>query len=197
MSSQNSLALPSRTYPPTLFNSFLDYASLLIILAILLLQSGCAVPVSKRIETTAYCGCGSCCDWERGSWKYLKLDFWNEYVSKGRSKGKPYTGKTSSGTSPREPNPGLFSMDSLQRPWMIPVRIIFPWLILPYDGTIAADTNYYPFGTRMHVPRYGWGTVEDRGGAIKGPTRIDLYFDSHGRALQWGRKTVPVRIYKK
>ena len=78
---------------------------------------------------------------------------------------------------------------------MIPVRIVlFPWYFLPHDGTIAADTSYYPFGTRMYVPGYGWGVVEDRGGAIKGAGRIDLYFDSHQRALSWGRKKVGVTI---
>ena len=48
----------------------------------------------------------------------------------------------------------------------------------------------------MFVPGYGWGVVEDRGGAIKGPDRIDLYFDSHSDALEWGRKRVKVEIYK-
>ena len=42
-------------------------------------------------------------------------------------------------------------------------------------GTIAADTRYYPFGTIMFIPDYGWGRVEDIGGAIKG-MHIDLYF---------------------
>ncbi len=62
-------------------------------------------------------------------------------------------------------------------------------------GTIAADTDVYPFGTRMHVPGYGWGTVEDRGGAIKGG-RIDLFFNSHEDALRWGRQTVKVQIVR-
>jgi hypothetical protein len=57
---------------------------------------------------------------------------------------------------------------------MIPVRTVFPWLWLQGDGTIAADTKYYPFGTRMYVPGWGWGMVTDRGSAIKGPDRIDL-----------------------
>lgn len=158
--------------------------------------SGCASkPVGKTMEVTAYCGCASCCSWERGSWTYLKLDFWNRYVSSGPQEGQSYSGLTASGTSPREPQPGLFSTDSLIRPWMIPVRIIFfPWLLLPADGTIAADTTYYPFGTRMHVPGYGWGEVQDRGSAIKGPNRIDIYYDSHNEALQWGRQRVPVQI---
>lgn len=162
----------------------------------LLLCSGCAgPPVTKVLETTAYCNCSVCCSWERGSWRWLKLDFWNRYVSSGPRAGTYYSGLTASGTVPYSPEEGLFSLDSIERPWMIPIRLIlFPWYLLPRDGTIAADTKYYPFGTRMHVPGYGWGTVEDRGGKIKGPTRIDLYFDSHGEALQWGRKKLPVVI---
>ena len=55
-------------------------------------------------------------------------------------------------------------------------------------GTIAADTKFYPFGTKMFVPGYGGGTVHDRGGKIKGPNRIDIYFSNHQQALQWGRQ---------
>lgn len=47
--------------------------------------------------------------------------------------------------------------------------ILFPLYLLPLDGTIAADTKYYPFGTRMEIPDYGQGVVEDRGGPKKGP----------------------------
>ena len=70
------------------------------LLAVLLL-SGCAKPpVAKIMETTAYCGCSSCCSWERGSWRLLKLDFWNRYVSSGPNAGRPYSGLTASGTRP-------------------------------------------------------------------------------------------------
>ncbi|MEN8142329.1 MAG: 3D domain-containing protein [Thermodesulfobacteriota bacterium] len=170
-----------------------------LVLVLLQATAGCAAkPVSRVMETTAYCGCGSCCGWERGSWKFLKLDFWNRYVKSGRNPGRVYTGKTSSGTFPREPQAGLFSLDSLQRPWMIPLRIVlFPWLLLPEDGTIAADTDYYRFGTRMYVPGYGWGVVEDRGSAIKGASRLDLYMDSHDKALVWGRRKLSVVIEKR
>ena len=162
----------------------------------LVLLSSCAKQQTGRVlEVTAYCGCGSCCSWERGSWTYLKLDFWNRYVSAGSQAGRSYSGMTASGSDPQEPEEGLFSMDSLFRPWMIPVRtILFPWYLVSQDGTIAADTKYYPFGTRMYVPGYGWGVVEDRGGAIKGPDRIDIFYDSHSDALQWGRRRVRVII---
>ena len=169
---------------------------IICLIACCALLSACAKkPVATRMETTAYCGCQSCCDWQRGTFQYLHLDFWNKYVSAGKYAGRPYSGLTAKGTKPEEPEEGLFSVDSAQRPWMIPVRIIlFPWFLMPKDGTIAADTRYYPVGTRMYVPGYGWGVVEDRGGAIKGRHRIDLFFDSHRAALQWGRKTLPVNI---
>lgn len=62
-------------------------------------------------------------------------------------------------------------------------------------GTIAADTNVYPFGTIMHIPGYGWGRVEDVGGTIKGK-HIDLYFPSHKKALKWGRERKQVKVWK-
>lgn len=161
---------------------------------IVLLSAGCSTHRVLTMETTAYCGCAKCCSWERGRWLYLKLNFWNRYVSTGSRKGMSYSGKTAKGTDPKEPQPGLFSPDSLSHPWMIPVRTVFPWLWLHHDGTIAADTKYYPFGTRMFVPGWGWGEVVDRGGAIKGPDRIDLFFNNHHDALLWGRKRVPVEI---
>jgi hypothetical protein len=170
-----------------------------VLVVCLLLMGGCATnqQVVKNMEVTAYCGCGKCCNWERGSWKYLKLNFWNRYINAGPQKGKPYSGLTASGTKPHEPQPGLFSLDSLKKPWMIPIRIIFfPWLFLPEDGTLAADTRYYPFGTRIYVPGYGYGVVEDRGGAIKGQYRLDAYFKSHGKALKWGRQKLTVTIEK-
>jgi len=61
-------------------------------------------------------------------------------------------------------------------------------------GTIAADTRLYPFGTRMYVPGYGWGEVHDRGRAIRG-NRIDVFFSSHKKALEWGRQRLKVKVY--
>jgi len=60
-------------------------------------------------------------------------------------------------------------------------------------GTVAADTSVFPFGTRMRIPGYGNGIVEDRGGAIQGG-RIDLFFKSHREALEWGRRMVTVEV---
>ena len=65
-----------------------------------------------------------------------------------------------------------------------------------HKGTIAADTRYYKFGTVMNIPGYGKGRVEDRGSAIKGPARIDLFFRTHKQALQWGRRRVRVEVWR-
>ncbi len=61
-------------------------------------------------------------------------------------------------------------------------------------GTIAADTRLYPFGTIMYVEGYGYGRVEDRGGDIKGQ-HIDLFFRTHQQGLEWGRKTLEVKVW--
>lgn len=63
-----------------------------------------------------------------------------------------------------------------------------------HPGTIAADTSVYPFGTIIFIPGYGYGRVEDRGGAIKGE-HIDLFFKNHKQALKWGRQNSTVRIW--
>jgi hypothetical protein len=182
----------------TFLSSASSYGCLgLLVLILGVSLSGCGTSMTvRKMEVTAYCGCGKCCNWERGSWKYLKLNFWNRYISSGKNEGEPYSGLTASGTKPHEPRPGLFSVNSLTHPWMIPFRLVFPWLWFSRDGTIAADTRYYPFGTRMYIDGYGYGTVEDRGGAIKGPNRLDLFYRSHSEALQWGRQQVMVRIYR-
>lgn len=65
-----------------------------------------------------------------------------------------------------------------------------------HKGTIAADPRYYPFGTVMVVPGYGYGRVEDIGRAIQGPAHIDLFFSSHRQAIIWGRRRIPVKVWR-
>ena len=62
-------------------------------------------------------------------------------------------------------------------------------------GTLAADTSIFPFGTVMYVPGYGYGVVQDRGGAIKG-MKLDLFFPRHNEALQWGRQVLDVLVWR-
>jgi uncharacterized protein YabE (DUF348 family) len=61
-------------------------------------------------------------------------------------------------------------------------------------GIIAVDTSVIPFGTKIYVPGYGYGIAADRGGAIKG-NKIDVAFNTRREALQFGRRTVTIRIY--
>ncbi len=59
--------------------------------------------------------------------------------------------------------------------------------------TIAADWTIYPPGTVVEIEGIGTRVVQDKGGAIKGQ-RIDIYFDDHAAALDFGRQTVKIRV---
>jgi len=51
----------------------------------------------------------------------------------------------------------------------------------------------------MMIPGYGYGVAEDTGGALRkvdGKVKIDIYMDSYAEAIQWGRQTLMVTIYK-
>ncbi len=61
-------------------------------------------------------------------------------------------------------------------------------------GTLAADTTIYPYGTIMYIPGYGYGRVEDTGGAIKGQ-HIDLYRPNHWFARLWGAQPTQVKVW--
>ena len=52
--------------------------------------------------------------------------------------------------------------------------------------SVASD--YYPMGTILYIEGYGKVQVADRFGAGHGKSRIDIYFNSHSTALQWGRQ---------
>lgn len=63
------------------------------------------------------------------------------------------------------------------------------------DRFVAAAERY-PFGTEMIVPGYNKSEpvqVLDRGYSIKG-NRVDVFFDSHREALDWGVKHLPVKV---
>lgn len=65
---------------------------------------------------------------------------------------------------------------------------------MAFPGTVAADWSVFPEGTRVYVPGYGWGRVEDRGSAVKG-RHLDLFFLRHSSARRWGVQTVPVKVW--
>ena len=98
------------------------------------------------------------------NWKRGKVLFWRKYVAHGPNKGE-------------RKKVGITSSGSKAK-----------------KGTIAADIRYYPYGTKMIVPGYGEGIVEDTGSAIKGPNRIDVFFRSRRDALRWGRQKLMVKV---
>ena len=63
----------------------------------------------------------------------------------------------------------------------------------PHRGTMAVDRHVVAMGSYGYVPGYGAVHAEDTGGAIKG-NRIDLFFNSRGEAVRWGRRTVDLYI---
>lgn len=68
----------------------------------------------------------------------------------------------------------------------------------PQHGTIAADPARIPYGTKVYIPGYGYGTIEDTGGALrndKNNIRLDVFVDTYAEAMAFGRKTMTVRIY--
>lgn len=60
------------------------------------------------------------------------------------------------------------------------------------NHTIAADRRY-AFGTKMIILGQVY-TVEDRGGAING-NHIDVFFNTHSEALEFGTKYADVYLY--
>ena len=61
------------------------------------------------------------------------------------------------------------------------------------EGVTVAMHKSIPFGTKIYIDGVGERIVQDRGGAITG-NRIDLYFDNHQSALNFGRQTKEVTI---
>ena len=65
--------------------------------------------------------------------------------------------------------------------------------------TVAAGKDY-PIGTIIYIPALvdkpngGWFVVEDRGGAISNE-KLDVFFNTHEEAIQFGRKSLEAYIY--
>ena len=63
----------------------------------------------------------------------------------------------------------------------------------PNQKVIAVDPSVIPLGSRVWVEGYGEAIAGDTGGAIKGKI-IDLFMENEQDALNWGRKTVTIKI---
>ena len=64
------------------------------------------------------------------------------------------------------------------------------------DRFVAADRRF-SFGTQMVIPGYNNSNtvkVFDRGGAIY-DNRLDVFFNTHQEALEWGVQYLNVKIY--
>ncbi|NHN29232.1 3D domain-containing protein [Paenibacillus agricola] len=96
-----------------------------------------------------------------------------------------FAGKESTGKNPGHPEYGVtFSGMKVQRNKQA-------------LSTIAADPAFFPIGSVLYIPGYGYGVVADTGGAIKG-NRIDLYFETKDQVYkEWGKKTLHVFVVKK
>ncbi|MBM7706121.1 3D (Asp-Asp-Asp) domain-containing protein [Chryseomicrobium aureum] len=65
----------------------------------------------------------------------------------------------------------------------------------PHLKVIAVDPRVIPLGSRVWVEGYGEAIAGDTGGAIKG-NKIDVFIPNQQQALNWGRKTVTIKILK-
>lgn len=63
----------------------------------------------------------------------------------------------------------------------------------PNLKVIAVDPRVIPLGSRVWVEGYGEAIAADTGGAIKG-NKIDVFVPSQEGAMNWGRRTVTVKI---
>ncbi|MBK5491562.1 SH3 domain-containing protein [Bacillus sp. TH13] len=63
----------------------------------------------------------------------------------------------------------------------------------PNMRIIAVDPKIIPLGSKVWVEGYGEAIAGDTGSAIKG-NRIDVLMGSKSKAMNWGRKTVKVKI---
>ena len=63
----------------------------------------------------------------------------------------------------------------------------------PNQKVIAVDPRIIPLGSRVWVEGYGEAIAGDIGGAIKGNI-IDVFIQHRDDALNWGRRTVKIRI---
>lgn len=63
----------------------------------------------------------------------------------------------------------------------------------PDQKVIAVDPDVIPLGSKVYVEGYGTAIAGDTGGAIQG-NRIDLFMADRQDALDFGRKTVTVKV---
>ncbi|WP_226585688.1 LysM peptidoglycan-binding and 3D domain-containing protein [Halobacillus litoralis] len=65
----------------------------------------------------------------------------------------------------------------------------------PNKKVIAVDPDVIPLGSEVYVEGYGKAVAADIGGAIQGD-RIDVFMADRSDALDFGRKSVTVKVYE-
>lgn len=63
----------------------------------------------------------------------------------------------------------------------------------PNQKVISVDPSIIPLGKHVWVEGYGEAIAGDTGGSIKG-NKIDIYMPSKEDAINWGKKTVKIKI---
>ncbi|MBY6052555.1 LysM peptidoglycan-binding domain-containing protein [Cytobacillus firmus] len=65
----------------------------------------------------------------------------------------------------------------------------------PNAKVISVDPKVIPLGSKVYVPGYGEAIAGDKGSAVRG-NKIDVFIPNKQKALQWGSKTVTIKVYK-
>lgn len=60
-------------------------------------------------------------------------------------------------------------------------------------GCIAVDPRVIPLGKKIYVPGYGWGKSMDTGGSVRGNV-IDIWYPTRSECMQWGVRTVTIKV---
>lgn len=64
----------------------------------------------------------------------------------------------------------------------------------PKEGVTCAASRRIPFGTVLSIEGLGVRVVQDRLSLKQDKQHIDIYFDSHQQAKQFGRRQLTVKI---
>ena len=70
-----------------------------------------------------------------------------------------------------------------------------------YVGGVAVNPNVIPYGSKLYIVTsdgsrvYGYATAVDTGGALmSGSVLVDVFFETYGECMGWGRRNVTVYV---
>lgn len=70
-----------------------------------------------------------------------------------------------------------------------------------FVGGVAVNPNVIPYGTKLYIVTsdgsrvYGYATAVDTGGALmSGSVLVDVFFETYGECVNWGRRNVTVYV---